>query len=128
MPDRAIIKTFKKRAKIAIRHIGWEIAIKRKHNTAPVNDFGKRDNEDEIWETVGEEYAYRAYGSQNEEPNRRRTTGGRVRMDDPNVLLEVDTAAQEGDRLEFPDGETYEIDRIFERGAHTETQVTRVQQ
>lgn len=128
MVERALIKASRRRSKIVLSRIGEEVTVRRPAGTATENKFGKVSDADITWEEVAtDEIAYRAYPGDDDEPNRARASGGRVRTDDPNILLEEGTQVQEGDRLEFDDGEVYEIDRLFERGAHNETRVTRVQ-
>lgn len=128
MPGNSRIKSSRLRSKITIKHVGEEAAVERPDGTATENKFGKVDDGDVAWTSVGDVFAYRARASSDEEPERSRATGGRIRTDSPNILLPVDPGVREGDRLTFSDGEQYIIDRMWTTGAHVETSTTRVQQ
>lgn len=127
MPGNALIKASRLRSKMSIKHTGEEVSVERPDGTATTNKFGKVDDGDVTWTSVGDEFAYRARAASDEEPGRSRATGGRVRTDSPNILLPEDSVVQEGDRLTFDDGEQYIIDRLWTTGAHEETATTRLQ-
>lgn len=128
MTRRALPRSARRRVKQSLSQIGEQIVVERPDGTGTEDKFGKVGDDSITWETVtDEEYAYRSYPNYDNERGRARAPGGRVRTDSPNILLPRDTLVQEGDRLTFDDGETYEIDRLQKRASHTETRVTRVQ-
>lgn len=128
MTRRGLLRSARRRTKLALSHIGQEVVVERPDGTATEDKFGKVGEDDVTWSEVAtDEVAYRAYPNYDNERGRARATGGRVRTDSPNILLELETDVQEGDRITFDDGETYEIDRLQRRASHTETRVTRVQ-
>lgn len=109
---------------IAIARSGTIAEILEPDNNASENEYGKVDQSESDFTRVAEEPARRAYNANDDFPSKAYATGGRVDEDTPLVMLKKDTVAEEGWRVSFPDGATYELDKELYFETHSEFRVT----
>lgn len=109
-----------KRTKAAtiIYRTGDPVSITRADGTATTNQYGKVTDGDRQFITEGDEHARRIYAQEGDKPSDELVQGGRLDRDRPNIAFKYDTEAQEGDRIEFPDGKTYVLDERMNRDAY----------
>lgn len=118
--------TVKSQAKVLIQRTGSVVDVMRDDGSASVNTRGKISDTDVTMAKQGEETVVRTYPNESDEPSLRGSTGGRRQTDAPNIHLQHDTIVQEGDRLDFPDGNSYAIERKIDRKSHYETETALV--
>lgn len=109
---------------IVIARSGTTADILEPDGTATENEYGKTESSEETFTKVAEEPARRVYNTRDDFPAKAYATGGRVDDDNPLVLLKKDTVADEGYRVSFPNGATYELDEELYFETHSEYRVT----
>lgn len=95
---------------LMIHRSGEPVSLYRPDGTATKNKYGKVTDTDRDYEHVGDDTATRVYEGRDSEPGYGEVTGGRVDTDSPRIALPQSTIAEEGDRVEFPNGHRYELD------------------
>lgn len=109
---------------LVIARSGTTADILQPDNNAPSNEYGKTDQSQAAFTKVAEEPARRVYNTRDDFPSNAYASGGRVDADEPTVMLPKDTVADEGYRVSFPDGATYELDSELYFETHSEYRVT----
>lgn len=118
-----------KRTEVAaiLHRIGSEATIRRYDENAAVNQYGKVSDTDRTFSDLTTEYARRVYNSNTDRDSQQLVQGGRLDEDTPRIALTYDTQAQEDDRVVFPDGQEYALDKKVPRDTHTEFRATLIQ-
>lgn len=89
---------------------GEQITIKRPDGSETENIFGKKDDTDVTFSTVSsDEYGYRYEPTADSRDRSGTVPGGRVRTHEPHIALALDTAVQQDDLIEFPNGDQYAV-------------------
>lgn len=115
-------------AAAVIYRVGSEVQILRADQQATENRYGKVSDTDRTFSQVATEHARRMYESRGDEPQQQLVTGGRLDQETPIVAFKHDTEAEEGDRVEFPDGTQYSLDRRVPKDTHVEYRTTMIQE
>lgn len=111
-----------------IYRVGREVTVYTPDETATENQYGKVSDGDRSFSEKGTEHARRIYENQNDEASQQLVQGGRLNEDTPRIAFRHDTVAEEGDRVEFPDGTTYDLDRDMPKDTHMEFRSTMIQE
>lgn len=111
-----------------IYRIGKEVSITRPDQTATENQYGKVSDGDRTYSQVTTEHARRIYAQEGNEPQQQIVSGGRLSQETPRIAFKNDTQAQEGDRVTFPGGNTYELDEQVPKDTHIEYRATKLQE
>lgn len=115
-----------RRFRVALHRIGEPVTIEESDDPA-TNDYGKVEDEDRTWSEVEpnqKHVAHRIYQGPNDRPNEVQVFGGRVDTDAPLIAFAAGSAAEEGDRITFPDGQTYSLDDKVPYRAYTAFRTT----
>lgn len=110
-----------RRFRVALSRIGEPVTIEESDEPA-TNDYGKVEDTDRSWSEVepGQKHvAHRIYQGDRDRPNEVQVFGGRVDVDAPLIAFAADTVATEGNRITFPDGQSYELDDQVPYRAYT---------
>lgn len=102
-----------------LKRSGNVVSVYRADGTASETKYHKTSDTDKTYSKIGEELGFRSYANDNAEPGYGEVTGGRVDTDSPRIALMAETDAQEGDRIEFPDGKRYALDELIDRKAYS---------
>jgi hypothetical protein len=118
-----------KRTEVAaiLYRIGHEVTIRRYDENAAVNQYGKVSDTDRTYSDLTTEYARRVYNSNTDRDSQQLVQGGRLSEDTPRIAFTHDTAAEADDRVVFPDGQTYVLDKEVPRDTHMEFRATLLQ-
>jgi hypothetical protein len=120
---RGIFQPRDRLIRVVLNRTGTPADIKQPSNPGE-NKYGKVADTDRSYTVVATEDAYRTYGSYEERPRDMPEVGGDADMDTPRIIFKRDTAANEGYRVEFDDGEVYELDVVVPRETHKEFRAT----
>lgn len=111
---------------VILQRVGDVVTVKKADGTETTNSRGKVTDTDITWVDVDSETAHRIYGSDSDRPDFANVVGGRVDVDSPQVVFSNDTVAEAGRRVEFPDGNVYELDEKVPYETHTQFRSTLV--
>lgn len=114
--------------KMRIYRRGAECDILRADGTATENRYGKVSDTDQTYSVETQEYFHRIYEEASMRESESQVQGGRINEDDARLASFYNTVAEEGDRVEFPDGTKFALDRRMDFDTHTEWQVTIIQE
>lgn len=110
--------------KVMLNRVGMSADIDRPDGSASENKYGKIEDGDITWQSVGTETLYRQHLGSNDQPREESVVGGRVDRENPVVIAGRDTDVQEDDRLTFSDGRRYRVDQKMPRQTHNEFRCT----
>lgn len=116
-----ILPSSKLAAAVAIKRLGDEATILEPTGST-TDGYGK--TREAAFSAAATEWVARFYTG-GSEPSMARVAGSRYRTDSPVLVLNRDTVATEGFRVEFPAyGETFEIDSLTRYPTHFEASTT----
>lgn len=108
-------------ATVMLHRVGQNVKVKRPVENPPKNDYGKVEDSENNYETVGHAVAYRMFRSGSDGPREASVEGGRVDVDTPRIALPRSTDVKEDDRVVFTDtGRTYHVNEMIPRSTHYE--------
>jgi len=122
--DSKLLRANRRQVAVALKRLGSLMSIRRPDGTAVENDYGKVEDGDLDYDDAGEAYGRRTYWSESDYPSVAVSSAGDLNTDEPIIITQADADLEEDDRIDFPDGDTYNVDRVIPFGSHQYIQVT----